>query len=492
MQSRLKPTFVPLLILLLMACSGPGTDPSTDSADTSLEDINEFDTAEVTIPSDPIEFAYYMVPATSMDTDKATACPANFQDMTLATGQWTDFNSADQIRSFYIALPDPAFTGARPLFIGYHGTNGTGLGKFESAEWSDFVAKGMIVLAPDGNENGTVWPVWDAMRTFAQMDLPNADETYIQELLDCVAAHLDIDVHRIYMGGHSAGGIMTNYMLQRHSDWSAGGIVASGIFALTTPEPVIPLEPMTVVVTWGGDNDSWAGQAGEGPTTSVDFPLESSIASQYFETSPGVNQAHCYGHELGHAWVNPVNNWMIDFLMAHPNGLAENERWEFSDVPAGMAGTCSTEAAYVEQEINIDCEINNHANCTDYCQFLADCVGENGTVRPVMLGPLVAWGFSASNVEDCSGCVELCEQTLSASPDIDEPILQCFVDEHANAQCGQGVPGAMPYINTTNVCCVGQENSPLCSLICSEAQKVDVLVNTGLVTGCSDWPEDEE
>ena len=492
MRCPYKAILVSLLVLALAGCSGADSAPSADSTDTSPDTTvaDSTDVAEVTAPSDPIEFAYYTIPATSMVREKATACPANFQDITLATGQWADFNSADQTRSFYLALPDSSYSGPRPVFIGYHGTNGTGFDKFDDAKWNDFVERGMIVIAPDGNENGTIWPVWDAMRTAAQMDIPNADDIYVRELLDCMAAHLDIDEHRIYMGGHSAGGIMTNYMLQRHSDWSAGGIVASGVFALTTPAPELPLDPMAVVVTWGGDDDIWAGQAGDGPSTSVNFLLEAAIASQYFETSPGLNQTHCYGHELGHSWVDPANHWMIDFLLAHPNGLADNEKWEFTAVPEGTEATCSPDAAFVEQEINIDCEIDTLVACTTYCQLLADCVAENGTIRPIMLSPLVAWGFSASDTDSCSGCIEHCQEAVDQAPEIDEAILQCFVEQQATAQCGPGVPGAMPYINATNVCCLGQDDSPLCSTICAEAQKVEVLVNTGLVTGCSDWPED--
>ena len=86
--------------------------------------------------------------------------------------------------------------------------------------------------------------------------------TFFDKLVDCLAAHLEVDKNRIYISGKSAGGHMSNRLLRERSELLAGGVVASGVFELTEPAQPKPLGSMAVLVTWGGDNDEYTGSSG--------------------------------------------------------------------------------------------------------------------------------------------------------------------------------------------------------------------------------------
>src|SRR5262249_7142647 len=156
-------------------------------------------------------------------------------------GQTLGYTIDGQARSFFLALPDAAkFSGPRPLLVLFNGTGETGSIVFSIWGIQSFVDAGFIVLAPDSIGNGAVWPVGDAMRKPGDEGLPNAALDFFDSLVACTAADHSIDAKRVYVAGHSAGGIMTNYVLQRRSQLLAGGVVASGVLDLTRPVPELP------------------------------------------------------------------------------------------------------------------------------------------------------------------------------------------------------------------------------------------------------------
>jgi hypothetical protein len=79
----------------------------------------------------------------------------------------------------------------------------------------------------------------------------------------------------------------------------AGGIVASGVFDFTEPTPVPASETlgaMTVIVTWGGDNDKYAGSTPSGVSVpAFSFVEQASLASKYYAAEPNVDQVQCRG-----------------------------------------------------------------------------------------------------------------------------------------------------------------------------------------------------
>ena len=406
---------------------------------------------------------YAAVPAERRSATVSAACPAAFQNPP-AAGQNVGFDSGGQSRSFLLALPDAAqFPGPRPTFVLFNGTGESGQAIYNRISGADYAAAGFIVIAPDSIGNGTLWPVWDGLRESGQENAPNLDLDYFDQLLDCIAAHYEVDNKRLYVGGHSAGGIFTNYLVRRRSDVLAGAIPASGVFDLTAPAPVAPLSPVAVAVTWGGDNDVWGGNSGGGVSVpAFNFVEQAALASQYYEQEAAVEQTWCRGDNLGHAWL-PANAWLIDFLLGHPKGLATGGPW----APASNEGAgfkCSQDAAPLPPQKQVVCATSTTAGCQTYCQFLGDCAAENATIEPVLGPQLDTLGFGPPNHTDCGGCVPKCEG--DAKDASDATVLSCFESEFAAATCGPGISGAQPLIDASNKCCAGQTASGVCTTLC--------------------------
>ena len=152
-----------------------------------------------------------------------------------------------------------------------------------------------------------------------------------------MSAHTPIDPSRVYVGGHSAGGIFANHLLQRRSDRIAGAIVASGVYSQTAPDPFVPLDPTTVIVTWGGEDDRWSGRAGNTLVRGFGFAAEASAASRAYARA-GAAVVSCGGDNLGHAWLDGLNPWMADLLLAHPKGAPPLAA--LPPLPARPGATC--------------------------------------------------------------------------------------------------------------------------------------------------------
>lgn len=415
---------------------------------------------------------YDAVPAERLP-GAASACPAGFESP-VAAGQHQGFSAAGQARSFLLALPGAEYAGPRPLFVLFNGTGETGQAIYDRAQAADFVQRGFIVLAPDSNANGTVWPVWDGMRQAGHENDPNADLDYVDALIDCMAVHFEVDRNRIYVGGHSAGGIFTNHVLQRRSQLLAGGIAASGVFDLTSPSPKAELDAMSVLVTWGGDNDAYSGSTSTGVTVpKINFVEQAAIASAFYEGSAKVEQSWCRGADLGHAWLSPANGWMVDYLLAHPKGLAKDSPWQLTQ-PGGVV-TCGTDAAPPPVGTSVICAPSSTAGCQGYCQFVGDCVAENATLEPALGPQLDAFGFSGANHGTCSSCTTQCE-TDSTVDATDAAVLSCFDKAFASAQCGPGIAGAQPFIDAINDCCKDKTASGVCKRACGSIKTNSVAV----------------
>jgi poly(3-hydroxybutyrate) depolymerase len=404
------------------------------------------------------------VPAVAIVADPATACPAAFQGGAPAAGNNGGFDVAGQTRSFHLILPDATFEGPRPLFVAFNGTGETGPSFSARAELEDFAAKGFVVVAPSSAGNGTIWPVWDSMHAPGEDSADNKDLAFLDQLIQCTAAHYPIDGNRLYLGGHSAGGIMANYVLQRRSDVFAGGIVASGVFSLTAPVMPAPLEPTFVLVTWGGDNDAYSGGSNGVSVPEINFVEQASIATQFYEAEPNVGQANCHGDDFGHAWLDVVNGWMADQLLLHPKGLPGSGELSVDAAP-GPGVTCSAEPYAFEGGLTVICPSSATEGCQTACQLFADCAVENATVGPILAPQLSDLGFSGSDNTDCTGCITHCE--ANATQAADASVLACITDFSATATCGPGIDGALPAIDAINECCAGQAASPYCVEVCT-------------------------
>jgi poly(3-hydroxybutyrate) depolymerase len=349
---------------LLSACAGSdgatndrddtataGTDAGTEDAASSTVDPTTISVA----PADRAVAPLDAVPPEPLGGDPAIDCPGAYATTPPADGLNAGFTSAGQERAFHLLRPTDGSTGPRPLFLALTGTVQEERSFLTQSQLDLLPAEGWIVVAPVRNNNGILWPPWDAMRTPPIADQPNPDLDFFGELITCLGAHEDVDARRVYVGGISIGGTMTNYVLQRRSDLFAGGIVGSGNFVTTQPNDPQPLEDMVVVVAWGGDNDVWSGcsngamgdqadaqaAAGGDCVGSISFVEDAARASQYYAGEEEVTQVACT-MPLGHIWLTPATSYMVAALLAHPKGMPDP--YELPDDPPQPENLrCSTD-----------------------------------------------------------------------------------------------------------------------------------------------------
>jgi hypothetical protein len=440
------------LATALVACSGEGAEgPSaafpapSDPAQPAIDGGSSpsGDAAPEPLPSDPL-----------------AACPDAYRATAPVPGLNHDFVVSGQNREFVLILPPASFTGPRPLFIGFNGTSENGTKFAARAKLADFAAKGFIVVVPSSVGNGSFWPIWDGKEGGANKDLELFDA-----LVGCTAGHFSVDKKRIFVGGHSAGGIFTNKVLRARSNVVAGGIVGSGVFSLTSNGSSAPMDDVFVLVTWGGDNDAYRGTTPSGVNVpEFSFVEQASLASTYYEAQPAVKQAYCRGNNLGHAWL-PINGFFIDALLAHPKGSGAVP---LPPVPSGAPVVCSEDGYQVPPLPPISCGASTTAGCQATCQLMADCVAENRTVGTVMKTQLASFGFSGTS---CGGCVTRCQQNGSGAANA--AVLACFQQAQSTAQCGGGIEGSFPMMQAVDKCCKGRTDSTFCVGLCTSINKND-------------------
>lgn len=405
------------------------------------------------------------IPVVALESDPAVDCPSKFAGAAPKEGLNSGFEASGQDREFTLILPSDTST-PRPLFVGFNGTGEDGEAFASRAKLQDFADKGFIVLAPSSNGNGETWPIWDSLRQPGKENDPNPDLEYFDALVKCVAGHHPIDKNRIYVGGHSAGGIFTNHVLQRRSSFLAGGIPASGVFSLTSPDPQAKLDPMFVIVTWGGDNDRYSGTAGGVSVGGFNFVTEASLASKYYDAEENVAEINCRGNDIGHAWLSGLNGWFADQLLAHPKGWSGKGQPDLAPAtPSTGKAVCKDEAYAGPDTIEVVCQDSTTSGCKEACQLMADCAVENGTVGPALSQQLQDIGFSGTKNSNCGGCVAKCEAEGTTASDT--AALACFKQHQATAKCEQGINGAYPFIEAVNVCCENRTDSKYCVEICT-------------------------
>ena len=469
--------FFILVLAGALACSdddNPGTqDGAISTADGAAADMGAPDG--------------YLAPK-QLVKDKAKVCPGAFTTAAPVEGKNTGFEVESQKRSFNLHLPDATqFTGPRPVMVYFHGTGGSAAEIATGRKtWRDsLVAEGFIVVGPQGEMNGTLWPEWDAMRASTDKTRLNKDMAFFDKMVDCVAGHLAVDANRIYVSGLSAGGIMANRVLRSRSTLLAGGVVGSGVWDFTEPATTTALDSMAVMVTWGGDNDEYSGSSGGKTVPKINFAEQASFASTAFENAAKVNQVHCEGDNLGHQWLNVVEDVMLDFLISNPKGLSNNPHWKLKTPTAGAKVTCSEDAAKYVPKVTVTCKKNKLDGCLTYCQSVADCVVENGSVAPILVNEIKALGYSGTNYGECAGCITNCEADVAAGGTVDTGVLTCYAAEAAKKTCGAGLGGAIVVSEYINKCCLNQTASKVCGRLCTAVMKNSIAAT--FFTSCTPW-----
>jgi poly(3-hydroxybutyrate) depolymerase len=174
------------------------------------------------------------------------------------------------------------------------------------------------------------------------------DSRFLISAVRCVAKTYRLDARRLFVGGISSGGTMTNRALAFRSDFWAGGLSISGEWYVTQddgtalsfeaareavraeptkifqgrigPLPLAAkLEPLIVISVWGGENDLWKCSG----VLCADYRPSTQAAANYFSSIPGVVEVSCSSTH-GHMWpqinTQAFNAWALTTLASFPKG----------------------------------------------------------------------------------------------------------------------------------------------------------------------------
>ena len=438
-----------ILLVLWVACLGlVGCDDAPDEgADpTGDEESEEVEQDEGDVPS----------------------CPDGFSADVLSTGHHTGFEVDGEDRSFSLYLPDNgAFADGLPLFVALHGTGETGESFYGRAGLNEFVDQGVIVVAPDGAGHGSIWPVWDAQRLPGD-SAANPDLRFVEKLVGCISTSLETDEEKVFAGGHSAGGAMTNALLRQRPEMLAGGIAASGFFELTGAAPGdMPQTPLVTIVTWGGDNDTYQGRTPDGTVIEgVHFSEQAAMASRAYEEAASVEQFYCRGEQRGHVWLSELNEWKLETLLAGPG--AEGPQ---PPTTSGMHACSDVAAERADPVVDApSCESVEAPECARYCQQFADCWVANTTVGPSIRELTDGLGVTP---QSCEPCVSQCEAMVEASPS-ERAFVECVTADSEALSCQGGLKASLPLFDAINSCCADESESQVCAGICDAIDAQDV------------------
>jgi outer membrane protein assembly factor BamB/predicted esterase len=311
----------------------------------------------------------------------AAACPNGY---TIKDGLNNGFEVDGRKRSFYI-YPAKTGTGARPVFVALTGT-------VEPEQ--DFLNHSMLNAAPDlgytliapvricsalglgdGSQcntgsvltqDGRTWEPWFdgvAASNIEQYKDEGTDVRLIEQIVRCATKNYDIDQGRIFIGGISAGGTLTNRALTFKSDFFAGGAPASGEWYRTdgadisvenvgdaviegraAPRPlnksIDALDSSINIVLWGGETDKWYSSG----NMLANYNPSTKLAANYYASQEKVLTVSCT-HNLnyvtqaaGHVWPRnqEITNWILTTLASHPKGTPK-QTFHLPTTPSGLS-----------------------------------------------------------------------------------------------------------------------------------------------------------
>ena len=297
------------------------------------------------------------------------SCPPGYQ---VHEGLNTDF-PADGVKRAFIVAPPKHSDGPAPVWVPLTGSvesTSDDLYVERSGANAKLADHGVMVIGPVrecANEDpdvragacngpghgGWTWNPWhegrspDAAGEAFKSD-EGLDSRFLVAMVKCVGTKFPLDAHRLYIGGISSGGTMTNRALTFRSDFWAGGMPISGEWYITSgdgsalsfdaaraavkaapdaihqgrvaPYPLkSELGPMIVITVWGGDKDIWYC----GQVLCSDYRPTTQAASVYFSSFNDVVEVSCTVHD-GHMWpqvnTDAFNLWALNTLASFPKG----------------------------------------------------------------------------------------------------------------------------------------------------------------------------
>jgi poly(3-hydroxybutyrate) depolymerase len=316
------------------------------------------------------------------------SCPDGFE---VKEGLNTNFPSDGMMRAF-VVVPAKGITGPAPVWVPLTGTvepTNANLTVARSGANALMTNEGFMVIGPvrqcanqdpdvgrapcDGpGSNGWNWKPWnDGRAGNAEGEKwkndAGPDSRFFEAMVRCVGTKFPLDAKRLYVGGISAGGTVTNRVLTFNSEFWAGGMPISGEWYVSNDdgsplsfnaarEAVIAnptkihqgrigpfplpksLSPMIVLTVWGGEKDLW--DCGPPLGLCADYRPSTQAGSNYFSSLPNVVHIACSSTH-GHMWpqinTQAFNAWALKTMASHPKG-ADPKAFRLTPPPDGY--TC--------------------------------------------------------------------------------------------------------------------------------------------------------
>ena len=252
-DARAQPDLVP-------DTSRPDTPDDTGPPDTASPDVGspdimpeEPDTGPMSPGEPPLPPPY-----------SHGACPELVGGPTGDTSVVRDFPTGSDLRQFRLLVPD-SYDGSHPMPVvfAWHWLNASSNSFVREAEFESAIEQlDLLVVLPDrlendGNKAFTFdWP-------FAEDWGKEAELLFLDDLMACVQEQFNVDRHRIYGIGVSAGGLwVTHVSTTPQAEYFAafeslsGGLgELLGVWEMQwAPQP----HKFPAIVLWGGDGD-WLG-----------------------------------------------------------------------------------------------------------------------------------------------------------------------------------------------------------------------------------------
>ena len=158
-------------------------------------------------------------------------------------------------RTYSVRVPRGADSAPVPLVIALHGRGGSGE---RMVHWSGLDAKadaeGFLLVAPDGTGNPRGW--YTGFAPGGGID----DVGFIGALIDTVAGRYRVDRGRVYVAGHSNGGVLAHRIASDLSPRIAAAAVVAGAIGVragdgrtSSIEP--PRAPVPILIIHGDADD---------------------------------------------------------------------------------------------------------------------------------------------------------------------------------------------------------------------------------------------
>ena len=312
-------------------------------------------------------------------------CPDGYR---VHAGLNTDFPSDGAKRAF-IVVPPKNTDGPAPVWVPLTGSvesTDDNLHVQRSGANAELAEHGFMVIGPirecanqdpdvrggtcnGPGHDGWTWNPWHEGRApgaagdrFKNDEGP--DSRFLVSMVKCVGTKFKLDARRLYIGGISSGGTMTNRALTFRSDFWAGGMPISGEWYVTRddgsalsfdaardavkaaptaihqgrvgPFPLHgALQPMIVIVVWGGEKDIWYC----GSVLCSDYRPSTQSAANYYASFKDVVEISCTVPD-GHMWpqvsTNAFNLWALTTLASFPKG-SKPAQFKLTPPPEGYS-----------------------------------------------------------------------------------------------------------------------------------------------------------